>query len=475
MLIRRREKTMIQLYWKNATSDVIGVEHGISPVEMASVMEKVAVAHRTVVGQWDSGRLGYANLPTRRDYRDEVMTLASRYHGRITDLVVLGIGGSALGNIALQTALNPVTYNLLSDAKRPGPRLFVLDNADPALIGDTLALLGRRLKKTLFNVISKSGGTAETASAFMVVREMLRNRLGESFAEHIVATTDTDAGVLHDIAADDGYATLPVPGDVGGRFSVLSPVGLFSAAMCGIDIDALLAGAADMATKIKSAQPADNPACVLAAIKYLMYAEKGKGIHVMMPYSNRLAGLADWYRQLWAESLGKRNSRAGGEVFVGPTPVKALGATDQHSQIQLYREGPNDKLVVFLEAVRHPRDVRIPDVFSQIDKLAYLPKIKISKLLNAEKQATEYALARSHRPSVTIRFDAISPEAVGAFIFLYEFVTSLAGEMLDINAYDQPAVELGKKAAFAMLAGDDSGPMADEIRKFAKVDRRYMV
>ncbi len=466
---------MIQLYWKNATDKAIGPEHGISPSEMASASEKVAAAHKVVVEQWDAGELGYAKLPARRDYRDEVMELAGRYRGKMTDLVVLGIGGSALGNIALQTALNPVTYNLLSDAKRPGPRLFVLDNADPTLIGDTLAMLGRRLGKTLFNVISKSGGTAETAVMFMVVREMLRKRLGEKFADNIVATTDPEGGILHDIAKADGYATLTVPGDVGGRFSVLSPVGLFSAAMCGIDIDALLAGAARMAERVKSTPPAKNPACVLAAVKYLMYARKGKPIHVMMPYSNRLAGLADWYKQLWAESLGKETDRGGRKVFVGPMPAKALGATDQHSQIQLYREGPNDKLIVFLEVEKHPREVRIPDVFGNVGKLAYLRKVKISKLLNVEKQATEYALAQSRRPSVTIRFEAVTPESVGEFIFLYEFTTSLAGEMLDINAYNQPAVELGKKATFALLGRDKSDPMAGEIRKFAETDAEYLV
>ena len=302
---------MIQLYWKNATSEVVGPEHGISHAEMATVMEKASAAHQAVVRQWESGKLGYVNLPGRRDYRDSVMKLVGKYRDDTSDLVVLGIGGSALGNIALQHALNPSTYNLMSDSKRPGPRLFVLDNADPAVIADTLDLLGRRLKKTLFNVISKSGGTAETAAAFMVVREMLRKKMGDDFASHIVATTDTKSGILHDIAARDGYDTLAVPDDVGGRFSVLSPVGLFSAAMCGIDIDALLAGAAGMAEKVKSSAPAENPACVLAAVKYLMYVTKGKPIHVMMPYSNRLTGMSDWYRQLWAESLGKETDRAG--------------------------------------------------------------------------------------------------------------------------------------------------------------------
>ena len=466
---------MIHLYWKNATAGAIGPAHGLTQADLDGISEKITAAHRTVSEQIAAGGLGYATLPHRRDYRDEVMELVGRYRGETTDLVVLGIGGSALGNIALQTALNPVTYNLLSDRKRGGPRLFVLDNVDPALVGDTLAILGRRLKTTLVNVISKSGETAETASAFMVVREMLRKRLGDDFARRIVATTDAEKGTLHDIAAADGYATLTVPGDVGGRFSVLSPVGLFSAAMCGIDIDALLAGAAAMADRLGEGDWRANPACVLAAVKHLMFAAKGKPIHVMMPYSNRLCGLADWYRQLWAESLGKANDRSGREVFVGPTPVKALGATDQHSQVQLYREGPNDKLTVFLAVDKHPRDVRVPDVFADTDGLSYLRKVKLSKLLAAEQTATEYALTASGRPSVTIRFDAIDAESVGAFIYFYEFVTSLAGELLDINAYDQPAVELGKKATFALLGRPGYADLAKEIRPFATGDRKFLL
>ncbi len=466
---------MISLYWKNATAEAIGGAHGITPGELDGISEAIAAAHRSVGAQAATGRLGYAALPARRDYRDQVMELVRRYRPTATDLVVLGIGGSALSNIALQTALNPATYNLLSDRKRSGPRLFVLDNIDPALVGDTLALLGRRLKTTVFNVISKSGETAETASQFMVVREMLRKKLGEDFAGRIVATTDAEKGTLHDIAAADGYATLPVPSDVGGRFSVLSPVGLFSAAMCGIDIDALLGGADAMARRLSEPNWRANPACVLAAVQHLMFAAKGKPIHVMMPYSNRLFGLADWYRQLWAESLGKAVDRSGREVFVGPTPVKALGATDQHSQVQLYREGPNDKLVIFLVADKHPRDVRIPDVFADVGGLSYLRKLKLSKLLAAEQTATEYALATSRRPSVTIRFDAIDPESVGAFLYFYEYVTSLAGELLDVNAYDQPAVELGKQATFALLGRDGYDELAREIRSFAQPDGDYLL
>ncbi|MHC4716056.1 MAG: glucose-6-phosphate isomerase [Planctomycetota bacterium] len=465
---------MVRVYWKNATAEVVGAAHGVTAAELEALAPKLAEALEAVCRQADAGELGYVKLPGRADYRDRVTELVEAHRPGTTDLVVLGIGGSALGNIALQAALNPATYNLLDQAQRGGPRLFVLDNVDPALVADVMGYLGDRLETTLFNVISKSGETAETASQFMVFRDMLRRKLGDGYARHIVATTDAATGTLHAIAKAEGYDMLEVPGDVGGRFSVLSEVGLFSAAMCGIDVDALLAGAAGMAQRCREGDWRKNPACVLAAVKYLMMTAKGKGIHVMMPYSNRLVGLADWYRQLWAESLGKAVDRAGTEVCVGPTPVKALGATDQHSQVQLYREGPSDKLIVFVDVAEHPADVEVPDAFPDVSGLSYLGGATLSRLLAAERVATEYALAQAHRPSVTIRFDAVTPADVGEFIFLYEFVTSLMGELLDVNAYDQPAVELGKRATFGLLGRDGFEDTGAEAGDFAATDERYL-
>jgi len=467
---------MLQLYWKNATDKVVGPQHGVTRDDLDEIEPEIRAAHTTIVESCRDGLLGYAGLPGNTQYTADVQALVDKYRPDTTDLVVLGIGGSALGNLAIQAALNPVTYNLLTDKKRPGPRLFVLDNVDPALVGDTLKFLGRRLKTTLVNVISKSGETAETASQFMIFREALRKKLGPDFARHIVATTDTEKGTLHEIAKADGYDMLAVPGDVGGRFSVLSPVGLFSAAMCGIDIEALLAGAGAMKARIEECGTdwQSNPACVLAAIKHLMFIRKNKPMHVMMPYSNRLYLMADWYRQLWAESLGKRFDRQGSEVFTGPTPIKALGTTDQHSQVQLYREGPNDKLTIFLDVTKHPGKARVPDVFEDVPGLTYLRKTQLSKILSAEKKATEYAMAISERPTVTIQFNSITPQSVGEFIYLYEFVTSLAGELLNINAYDQPAVELGKKATFALLGREGYEEVAKEMKSFTRVDSRYL-
>ncbi len=467
---------MLQVYWKNATDKIVSKAHGISRDDLQAIEPAILEAHKTVVKQCRKGTLGYAALPTHQEYLKQVLALVEKHRPNVTDLVILGIGGSALGNVAVHSALNPATYNLLSDKKRGGPRLFVLDNVDPALVGDTLKFIGRRLKTTLFNVISKSGETAETASQFMIIRELLRDKLGDDYAKHIVATTDTEKGTLHTIAKTDGYDMLPVPSDVGGRFSVLSPVGLFSAAMCGIDIEALLAGAAAMKTRVEMNYEdfRSNPACLLAAIKYLMFTEKGKTMHVMMPYSNRLYLMADWYRQLWAESLGKQTNRQGEEVFTGPTPIKALGTTDQHSQVQLYREGPNDKFTMFVEVAKHPREVRVPDVFDDVPGLSYLRKVRLGKLLNAEKKATEYAMAISQRPTVTLMLNSITPQSIGEFFYLFEFVTSLSGELMDINAYDQPAVELGKQATFALMGREGYEDLAKQMRPFTRVDKRYL-
>jgi len=248
---------------------------------------------------------------------------------------------------------------------------------------------------------------------------------------------------------------------VGGRFSVLSAVGLFSAAMCGINIDELLDGAAEMDAAVSDPNPATNPAARIAAIHHL-YMERGKSTHVMMPYSQQLRDMADWYRQLWAESLGK--IRPGNEENVGPTPIKALGATDQHSQVQLYREGPNDKVFTFLEVEEFDVDTNIPRGFPDTEAMDYLGRSEdgtLGGLLNIEKKATELALAVSQRPSMTIRFPSITARTIGEFIYLYESVIPIMGKLNGINPYDQPAVELGKKLTFHFMGrhGYEKSPM----------------
>jgi glucose-6-phosphate isomerase len=454
---------MLTLDYSNCLEDRVG-SHGLDAATIAKGSDAdLAVASLTarLAKSRGTGWERWRELPfepVRSKHVSEIKRIVESCDGgkpgcKFESMIVLGIGGSALGNSALQAALNSPMHNSLDASKRPGPRLFVIDNVDPVFFGSVLDFCESQpggLSKTLINVVSKSGETAETAAQFMIVRDKLKKALGDSYAKNIVAITDPAKGTMRQICDAEKYVTLPVPDGVGGRFSVLSPVGLFSAAMCGIDIDSLLNGAADMDRRCSTQNLVDNPAAMLAFLLVELGTSKGKTNHVMMPYSNQLYLLADWYRQLWAESLGKEHDKQGEEVFSGFTPIKALGATDQHSQIQLYREGPNDKVIGLLEVANFSRDVNIPKGLG-IDATAYLEGSTLQTLLNAEKRATEYALLESQRPNYTIRFPQIDAYHVGQFIQLWQVATAYAGLLLNIDAYDQPAVELGKQATFGLM------------------------
>jgi glucose-6-phosphate isomerase len=273
----------------------------------------------------------------------------------------------------------------------------------------------------------------------------------EGYRRHFIFTTDPEKGVLRKLAIEENIATLPVPAKVGGRFSVLSAVGLLPAALVGIDIDALLAGAAAMAERCARPRLRDNPAAVFAALQYLADTERAARIHVMMPYTDRLAGIADWFRQLWAESLGKRTDLAGKEVFRGPTPVKALGATDQHSQVQLYIEGPFDKTITFLAARTLPLDLAIPSAYTDVDELGYLGGRTLGELLDAERVATTAALASQGRMNMTVEIPAITAHALGQIIMMLQIATVYAGGFYEINPLDQPGVELGKQLTYGLM------------------------
>ena len=464
----------IRLYYKNATAEVIGEQHGVTSEQMRTLAEKTTPLVRRLNEERRAGKTPYRDLPYKEDTVQQVKALVSEVKDNCENLVVLGIGGSALGNIALQTALNPYMYNV-DDRQRTGPRLFVFDNIDPPQFASFLDWAGGKLDKTVFNVISKSGRTAETASQLLIVRELLLKRLGQQgYRNRVVATTDARQGTVRSIATDAGLRTLDVPDGVGGRFSVLSAVGLFSACMCGIDIDSLLAGAAAMDERVSREDFYKNPAAINAALNWWFY-ERGKRISVMMPYSYALRDLADWYRQLWAESLGKAKDLSGNEVHIGPTPVKALGTTDQHSQVQLYREGPNDKLFTFLEVHNFDRDLRIGPAPDCAPELSFLAGADLGVLLNSEKRATEYALVRDGRPCLSVVFDRVNAYTVGQFVYLFEVTTSLVAGLFDINAYDQPAVELGKEATFALMGREGFEELAQRIRSFAEVDPCYFV
>ncbi|HEX6308180.1 MAG TPA: glucose-6-phosphate isomerase [Longimicrobiales bacterium] len=440
----------ISLDYGRMLADATG-GRGIAPEQLSVLAERFRAVHAAVEARRTAGELGFLGLPYERDTVEQIRSFADGLGQAYDTIVVLGIGGSALGTIALQNALLRPHWNELDgEARDYFPRLYVLDNVDPSTIGPLLDRLDPRT--TLYNVISKSGATAETMAQFMIVRERLRAALDDDhYRSHLIFTTDPERGVLRRLAAEEGIATLPVPQNVGGRFSVLSAVGLLPAALAGVDIEALLSGAAAMDERCRTDDLLASPAGMFAGLQYLAHTERGAPIHVMMAYTDRLYSSADWFRQLWAESLGKQQDRSGADVFTGPTPVKALGATDQHSQVQLYMEGPFDKTITFLMARELPSDVAIPAIYGNVDELSYLGGRTLGKLLDAERQATSAALAGRGRMNMTIELPRIDAHSLGQLLMMLQIATVYAGALYDVDPLDQPGVELGKQLTYALM------------------------
>ncbi|HUT26051.1 MAG TPA: glucose-6-phosphate isomerase, partial [Sumerlaeia bacterium] len=454
----------VRLDYNAALADVVGARHGVSLRSIEALRARAEAIHNELVQRRENGDLGFFDLPY-----DEVLVAAIKAYARslksYENFVLLGIGGSALGPICLHTALAHNYHNLLTPQKRKGfPRLFVLDNSDPEILRRLFDAID--VGKTVFNVVTKSGATPETMAQLMTVVELIKRKVSpKALSRRLIATTDVARGLLRPFADGNQLASFVIPDNVGGRFSVFTAVGLLPAAVEGIPIDRLLAGAREMDQRCRRPDLMKNPAYLNAAIHYLADTKKGKSISVMMPYSNALRDVADWGRQLWAESLGKAVDRQGRRVNVGQTPVKALGATDQHSQMQLYVEGPNDKIVTLIQVEKYRAKCAIPKTFRDVPDLDFLKGRDMGELLNAELEAAEFALAKAKRPSVRIVLDEISPENVGGLLYMLEVQTAFAGGLYNINAFDQPGVEECKKATAALMGRQTPA----DVRKAAEI------
>lgn len=457
---------MIQLDYRNVTSGVIGEEHGL---ELDSEFSAYAEQIKKIIVDLNSRKdkpeqwLQWMNLGYNEETVWYVKEYAAMVQGRFDNILVLGIGGSALGGMAVCEALLKPYWNMLTPEQREGaPRIFFLDNIDPDQVSALLNSID--LTKTLVNVITKSGSTAETMSQYMIVKDRLEQLMGDDYRQNIVVTTDRSTGVLRQIAGEEGYKTFVVPDDVGGRFSVFSAVGLLPFALVGIDIDDIVKGIKDMDLALKNTDIRENVAAQNALIHYLMDTQKGKNLSVMMPYSSRLKYVSDWYVQLWAESLGKEFNNKGEKVNIGPTPIKALGATDQHSQIQLYNEGPNNKVITFVRVGHFDSTLEIPRIF-EYTGIGYLGGKTMNDLINAEADATRVALTDYQRPNVTITLPSVSGYSVGQLLYMLEVQTAIAGELYGINTFNQPGVEQAKNYTYALMGRAGYEESANAIKE----------
>ena len=448
--------TPITLDYANMVGPNLG-GGGIDPERIETdLADRFGVAHEAVEAARASGEMGFFNLPYASETLARTQELADGYGQWFENLVVLGIGGSALGTRTIRDALLGPLWNDKNDEARDHfPRIYVLDNVDPETVRDLLGHID--IRRTLFNVVSKSGSTAETMALYLVLEGLLMDEVGPEKARgHFLFTTDAAEGPLRSIAEAEGIPSLPIPPGVGGRFSVLSPVGLLPAAVAGVDAAALLAGAARADDRCRTPVLRENPAGLMATLLHAAHTELGASIHVLMPYSNRLSSFSSWFQQLWAESLGKANDLEGNTFHTGPTPLAAVGATDQHSQVQLFMEGPRDKVVVFLALTGESgaggvEDLEIGGHRSGFASVGYLGGHGLGELLDAERRATAEALRRRGRPSMTFEMETLDEESLGELFMLMCIATVYAGALYGVNPLDQPGVELGKELTYGLM------------------------
>ncbi len=435
---------MLELHFSNMMAEVIS-DKGISEKQVESFRTKVYDINSEIrARKWRE----LAFLELFEKDTAEVKKTASYIRDNFDNFIILGIGGSALGPRAILDAMSPL-HNL--DKK---PRVFIYDNVDPGSLNRILSLVD--LKKTAVNVITKSGSTGETAASFMILWDKI-SKEGLDPSKIFIATTDPEKGNLRKIVNEQGLKSFSIPPGVVGRYSVLSPVGLLLAEVIGVDSAEILKGARDIHKKCSDPDIWKNPAYLFSLLLYFMAKEENRTINVMMPYADGLKPMAEWFCQLWAESLGK--------LGMGLTPYPSLGTTDQHSQLQLWMEGPEDKVVIFIRVNDYGSYIEIPKVFNEIEGLNYLGGHTLSELIKAEQESTELALAKIKRPNMTINIPKINAYYIGQLFHFFEIATVFMGFLYGINPFNQPGVEEGKNFTYGVMGRKGYEAKKEEVIK----------
>jgi len=446
---------MIELNFSNLMEDVIGV-NGLSKGVIENFRDKAENANKQIRDRvWPE--LVFIDLLSQDT--STIKSTAAHVRKTSENFLILGIGGSALGPRAILEAMSPF-HNL-----KKKPRVFIYDNVDPRTLRHIFSLID--LKTTSVNVISKSGSTAETAASFMILWNKMKKVLGREASNRFIVTTDPEKGNLRKIVNEEGLRSLIIPQGVGGRYSVLSPVGLLLAEVIGTDSDEMLRGALDIHKRCSESELWQNPAYLFGALLYLMDKEKHRTFNVMVPYADSLKPFSEWFCQLWAESLGKDKK--------GLTPYPSLGTTDQHSQLQLWTEGPQDKVIIFIRINEYGVDIKIPDIFKGTEGFNYLSGHTLSELIKAEEEATELALAKAGRPNMTITIPQIDAYHLGQLFHFFELATAFTGALFGINPFNQPGVEEGKNLTYGMMGKKGFEAKRKEVEEHRKKRSKWKV
>lgn len=439
---------MIEINFTNIMEDTLG-DKGISREEIDALRPEIERVRESLIKRkWSD--LAFIDLPSFDT--SEIKKIAEWVRSDTDDFLLLGIGGSALGPKTILEALSPF-HNY-----RKKPRVFICDNVDPTTLSHVISIINK--EKTTVNVITKSGSTAETMALFMILFNEIPN-----IKDRLIATTDPEKGNLREISLSMGLKSLPIPPGVVGRYSVLSPVGLLLAEVIGIDSKEILKGARDINDRCLEPDVWKNPAYMFGTLLYLMEKRK-RNINIIMPYADGLKSLSEWFCQLWAESLGKDG--------YGITPYPSVGTIDQHSQLQLWMDGPDDKVVIFVRIKDYKSDIKIPEVFQDIEGISYLGGHFLSELIKSEAESTELALSKRKRPNMTISIPAVDPYHLGQVFQFFEIVTAFTGLLYNINPFNQPGVEEGKNFTYGIMGKKGFEDKRREVEK-AREKKSYKI
>jgi glucose-6-phosphate isomerase len=426
---------------KNCFADAIG-DRGLDVDSYSGVLEEASVALDAIREAYKNNSIPMLGLPEASSDIESLKPLVERCRRDFDTMIVLGTGGSSLGGQTL-CSLADVGFG----PQAGSPRLYFIDNVDPNTFETLFKCID--VGRTGFIVISKSGSTAETIAQFIVCLNAIDHCVGEEKAAgHVFMIVDPGDNPLRRIADNRGMTTLDHDPDVGGRFSVLSNVGLLPAMISGLDPMAIRAGATHvLKAALEAKSPADCKAAVGAAISISLFRDKGATSTVIMPYADRLSNFGQWFQQLWAESLGKDGT--------GTTPIPALGTRDQHSQMQLYLDGPQDKMFTLLTLDVANTGRQVCAASTSDASLSYLNGRSMGDLLSAEQKATQTTLAGHGCPTRIFRVKELNEEILGALLMHFMLETIIAAHLLGVNPFDQPAVEEGKRLTRHFLSEMD--------------------
>jgi glucose-6-phosphate isomerase len=461
----------IILDYTNCLGEAIGATHGLIKSEMDTQIAKIPQHHKDIDELRANGACAFFDLPHQN--QDALKSLLKKHHGKWDNVVIVAVGGSSLAARCLIDSLGHSQHNTLdAKARKQAPRIFYANSPDPTSLQQLCEPL--ELKKTLFVVISKSGVTSDTLAIWLHVAELLKKKIGKgALSQHAVIITDPEKSPLADFAKQEKIDTLPIPHNLPGRYGVLGNAGLFAAGLCGIDYQQVLSGAAEMDTRCRQGDAYSNPAYMHALIHYLLTRKRRKTMHATYAFSSGLYAVSLWYAHLNSVSLGKMLNRKGKAVHVGPSPVTALGPNDQHGHMQLFSEGPYDKVITYLTADSFGPALPIPANYPKWDAVSHLAHSDGNTLMQQAFWSSEYHITQAGRPNMTLRLSDITPHTIGGVIYLLQLSTVLSAELYGIDPFDQPGVDLGKQAIFAQSGRAGFEDLANRIVEYRKKSRRH--